>query len=64
MDEETMSKSIFLSKTFWLGFISVAFGAFQAYTNEQASGDNYFEMVSGTLVVLNRLLTKVAVHIA
>lgn len=58
-----MSKSIFASKTFYLGLVIALVGAVNTFVNQHATGDNYFEIVSGLLVVVNRFLTKVSVSV-
>jgi len=50
-------KSLFASKTFWLGTALVAYNAVLAYLQEFSSSDPVVGMVAGFLVVVNRYFT-------
>lgn len=59
-----MSKSIFSSKTFYLGLAAVLAGAGKSYFSEHVAIEDYFMLVQGTLVIINRFFTNRNVHVA
>lgn len=58
-----VSKSLFASKTFWLGAGISLFGSFQMYVNENAANDPLYLVAAGLLTIVARLITKEPVHI-
>lgn len=58
-----MTKSIFASKTFWLGAATSLFGSFQIYVNENATNDPLYLVVVGLLTIAARFVTRDPVSI-